>query len=141
MYFNGDNKDFVVLSRKDAAKFVCQEPYVVISITDPDSPDETLIPNENLKDVCRIKFFDTTKEDDLDLIPFGDDNLKKVLSFFYKWKDDPVLFVVHCEAGISRSAGVASALSLYLNKTDKEFFNRLHPNMLVYRKIVTALFS
>ena len=48
------------------------------------------------------------------------------------------LIVVHCEAGISRSAGVAGALSLIMNGTDEYYFKKYLPNMFVYRKILNA---
>lgn len=47
--------------------------------------------------------------------------------------------IVNCEAGISRSAGVAAALSKVLTRDDEEFFRRYVPNRLVYRKIIEEM--
>jgi len=45
--------------------------------------------------------------------------------------------VVHCSAGIARSAGVAGAISLVLNGKDAMFFKgRYIPNRFVYRTIL-----
>lgn len=47
---------------------------------------------------------------------------------------------VHCDAGISRSAGVAAAISKYFLGSDFKFFNcHLTPNMLVYRRLLEGL--
>lgn len=47
---------------------------------------------------------------------------------------------VHCDAGISRSAGVAAAISKYLNNDDfKWFVSPYCPNMTCYTKVLFAL--
>lgn len=47
-------------------------------------------------------------------------------------------FVVHCDAGFSRSPGVGAAMSLVVNGrgTDAWFFRDYSPNMYVYRTIL-----
>ena len=63
---------------------------------------------------------------------------KNIIDFVETFKNEVDLIVVHCEFGISRSAGVASALSLILNGTDQYYFDNYIPNMLCYRKILNA---
>lgn len=77
--------------------------------------------------------------DKMDIKLFTDKDAENILDFVKSCKEATDLIVVHCEAGISRSAGVAGALSLIYNGSDKEFFSGyFHPNMLVYRKILNA---
>ncbi len=77
--------------------------------------------------------------DKMDIKLFTDKDAKNILDFVETCKKGIDLIVVHCEAGISRSAGVAGALSLIYNRTDKEFFEGyFSPNMLVYWKILNA---
>ena len=51
--------------------------------------------------------------------------------------------VVHCEGGISRSAGCAAALMKYFNNDDPPIFNnpKYTPNMTVYRFVLEALMN
>ncbi|HVH42669.1 MAG TPA: hypothetical protein VM925_10005 [Labilithrix sp.] len=47
--------------------------------------------------------------------------------------------VIHCDAGISRSAAVAAALSRALRGDDTEFFTgKYKPNMRVYRLLLDS---
>jgi hypothetical protein len=45
--------------------------------------------------------------------------------------------VINCEAGISRSAAIAAALSKILTGDDKVFFDQFIPNRHIYRTILT----
>lgn len=49
--------------------------------------------------------------------------------------------IVHCEAGMSRSAGVAAAIMKWLNNDDTPIFDvpRYRPNMRCYRMTLNAL--
>ena len=52
-----------------------------------------------------------------------------------------VTIIVHCDAGISRSAGVAAAIYKYCTGDDSIIFDnpRFQPNMWCYRKTLNAL--
>jgi len=56
-------------------------------------------------------------------------------------KDKVDRIIVHCEAGISRSSGVAAAIMKYLTGDDMEIFGngRYTPNMTCYRMVLEAL--
>jgi protein-tyrosine phosphatase len=56
---------------------------------------------------------------------------KKIARFLFTKK--PEAIIVNCEAGISRSAGVAAALAKFFYDDDKEIFKKAIPNMYVYR--------
>lgn len=76
--------------------------------------------------------------DKMDIKLFDESYAEKILEFVNNYKNDVELIVVHCEVGISRSAGVASALSLIFNGTDQYYFDNYVPNMLCYRKILNV---
>lgn len=76
--------------------------------------------------------------DKMDIILFDEKMAIQILDFVDLYKNKIEMIVVHCEAGISRSAGVAGALSLILNSSDQYYFDHYLPNMLVYRKILNA---
>lgn len=51
-----------------------------------------------------------------------------------------LIIVVHCEAGVSRSAGIAGALSKHFLGDDSRFFRSPYlPNRLVYRTLLNLL--
>jgi len=74
--------------------------------------------------------------DKIDIRLFTDNDARIILDFVQDCRIDIDLIVVHCEAGISRSAGVAGALSLIYNGSDEYYFHRYLPNIFVYRKIL-----
>lgn len=49
--------------------------------------------------------------------------------------------VLHCDAGMSRSPGVAAALSKVLVGDDSQFFKRYRPNMRVYRTLLERYYD
>ena len=70
-----------------------------------------------------------------------DDDAKRVADFVCDHGDTKI--IVHCDAGISRSAGVAAAILKYLTDDDSAIFDshRYHPNMWCYRKTLNALMN
>jgi len=46
--------------------------------------------------------------------------------------------VIHCEAGVSRSAAVGAALAHCLRQTDAHFYHHSHPNHRVRRLVIQA---
>lgn len=68
-----------------------------------------------------------------------DDDAKKVSSFVKRHPNTDI--IVHCDAGISRSAGVAAAIMKWSTGDDTPIFNswHYHPNMWAYRKTLNAL--
>lgn len=142
---------FLVKDKKGAVEGngVC-DPHIIISIFTPGDEPPKVCQNKNTRHIIQLSF------DDLDGPPgpstqlalglpvlFGDDEARVIAAKVEFWRRQGVDFVVcHCDAGISRSAGVAAALSKHYNGTDFEFFNsegRYRPNMLVYKKVLNAL--
>lgn len=70
------------------------------------------------------------------MIYFNEAHAKKLIRFVKKHLDKIDLIIVQCDAGISRSPGVAAALSKCLNGDDSYFFKHYLPNSLVYSTIL-----
>ena len=136
--------DIRILNRKEAKKFSCEShdfKTAIISITDTDKADVIFEKNEinGIRAVLRLKFDDVerdyknehciTKEDAENIVKFVNKNKNKVDKF-----------IVHCEAGVSRSAGVGAAIMKALNGDDWDVFkNPLKcPNMKCYRMVLNA---
>lgn len=126
-------------------------PHAIISMVSPGVEDANIADNENRVGLLRVFFYDIDygsprmDKATLDFIDhtygdglFTEAQAREILDFVDGVKDQVSLLVCHCEAGISRSSGVAAALSLILNGSDKEIFESKQyiPNMFVYRTIV-----
>lgn len=69
--------------------------------------------------------------------PFFSQNMaKQILDFYLEVREKVDTLLVHCEAGWSRSPGVAGALSKIFLGDDMYFFNNYSPNRFVYRLII-----
>ena len=134
-----------VMNRKEAINF-CKYPhlaqFVIISISTPyeeynNAPFSGT--TNNVVDICPVQFFDldNTYPIKKGLMEYRD--AKKIVDFVSRYKDK--IIIVHCDAGQSRSAGVAAALSKYYNNDDSEYFDnpRFTPNMWCYNLMLNAL--
>ncbi len=156
-----------VLSRQAMEEFTTDKNHLIISITDPNSEkvkiiskpihmislqfhdiDNPLVPR-NECDRCKgtgyLKQFKGINDGHcykcttmLDIKLFSEKQAEFILYYVDYYKKAVDLIAVHCEAGISRSAGVAGALSLIYNGSDKFYFDNYLPNIFVYRKILNA---
>lgn len=86
--------------------------------------------------------FDDVEEDETYYHPIINAQAKIIRDFVEGIKNVDTL-VVHCDAGVSRSAAVAAAIGKYLYNDDMFIFGRPRfcPNRTVYRKVLTALFN
>lgn len=134
-----------ILSRRDAEARAYFESEAVISITDPVSPGFPGGPSpcfHGTPHALWLKFDDG-----------GDFLITHKKKYRAEWGRDPFLLtraaasaviafarahaedgrdlIVHCEAGISRSAGMAEALDLILNGSVSCIHNHHRPNALV----------
>ena len=66
---------------------------------------------------------------------------RDIAEFVKEWWDRVDQIVVHCDGGVSRSAGCAAAILKYFTGDDFEIFDNpnYYPNMLVYRRVLNAL--
>jgi len=133
-----------VMSRENAIKYSHQqhnETSAVISISDCDksSPILDTNPDNGITARCKLKFNDVDR---------GEENCitnahaLEIVSFVTKNAKTADRLIVHCEAGVSRSAGVAAAIMKAIYNDDKEIFNsrRYRPNMTCYRTVLNAFY-
>lgn len=87
-------------------------------------------------------FFDDVEEGDKFYHPISWKQAEDIRHFVYGLKNIDTL-VVHCDAGVSRSAAVAAAIGKYLFNDDMFIFGRPRfcPNRTVYRKVLQSLFD
>lgn len=133
--------NFLILSRSNAKKFSYkkqEKPYIIISITDIASEKVVFNKSSYLKSVLRLNFDDVDTECDNAI---SDADAEKIVNFVTAWKNEVDLIVVHCEAGVSRSAGVCAALMLWLNDSDEPIFTNpfYKPNMKCYRTVLNQI--
>ena len=141
-----------VMSRRNAVLYCGQknsDKSVMTSISDPRMvyDGEPFVSEENgILDILRLSFSDADGEgldvygncvDESDLMT--DEDARKVAAFVEAHRD--VYILVHCDAGISRSAGVAAAILKHYTGDDRQVFRsgRHYPNMWCYCKTLNAL--
>jgi len=141
-----------VMSRQAAVQYCHdrhREPSVIISISDPhmtydEGPFRT---EENRVEAILPLCFCDAEEPGKDVygIDVGEEDLmreedaKKAARFVLENRGKRI--IVHCDAGISRSAGVGAAIANYFTGDARVFFDsgRYEPNMLCYTRMTTAL--
>lgn len=118
-------------------------PHVVISITTTTAERARIPESPECRGVLRLAFPDADSavdgysEDDL----FGTRHADQVWDFVLGHRDEIGRVVLHCDAGLSRSPGVAAALSRVLVGDDSGFFKRYRPNMRVYRTLLERYYD
>ena len=137
-----------IMSREEAYRFSFvphREKIAVISISDCDKdyPNLSNNPNNGILAHFKIHF------DDVDMYVGGEncityDDAGEIASFvrnIVRLRMDRL--IVHCEAGISRSAGVAAAIMKGWDGDDSPVFDnpRFRPNMICYRTVLNAVYE
>lgn len=133
---------FLVTNRYQIRQLQLNQPYAVISITDPFSPPVVLPEHDLRLNMMRLEFYDLDRpfegiSDRVNDRLFTFDQADAVLQFAQKLEGQDVVIVCQCEAGISRSAAVAAALSRIYNAVDSDYFKLFHPNRRVYSMILS----
>lgn len=130
-----------VMSRSDAERY-SYGPHdteaALISISTPEERYDTKVyasPYNGIKRVLRLAF------DDVDGGGWAmtAEDARQIAQFVAENKDR--LIIVHCDAGVSRSAGIAAALLKFYNGDDTPIFDnpKYCPNMLCYRLMLNQL--
>ncbi len=126
--YYGPTMQFLVLDYRLAATRTLSVPYIVVSITEShDSfPDAVLAPSAMRRGVLRLRFDDVDDPEQAleGCQPFGDQHARQIVHFVLSHRHEIGGIVVHCHAGVSRSAAVAACLSEWLNGEDNEFFSQ-----------------
>jgi predicted protein tyrosine phosphatase len=117
--------------------FTHPAPYVVIAIATPGAAWPPLVSDHNRIEVLRLAFHDVRKPLDTlsmqtqGLVLYDEAMARQVVDFVARHAAAR-LVVCHCEAGISRSAGMAAALAELAGRSSQPMFRRAVPNPLVY---------
>ena len=139
--------NFYVYSRQKAKKesYKIKEPTLIISVTDPSaSLNNFSHDNRNIIAICRLQFDDVTPETKGDgevLMTAAD--AKKIKDYVLAYKSRVENIIVHCEFGISRSAGIAAAICEYLTGDPSKILESREycPNRYCYRLTLDTLRS
>ena len=112
-------------------------PHIIISITDPGTLPAILRPNFQTKGILRLEFEDVDGDQPEAMTL---EQAEAIANFVNEHKDLIDIILVHCEAGVSRSAGVAAAIGFVVNGDDTKFFHnpRFCPNIWCYRLVLDA---
>jgi len=124
-------------------------PFVVVSIVSPEMKDYSIPYNGQCYDVLYLRFHDILSNGHIqslndvgdEIVPIGDEHVEKILDFAdrYDYIRD---WLIHCEAGMSRSPAVALALSEIMNgqedaeKYVKTMYPKIHNNINVRKAIL-----
>lgn len=143
----GEVYNIQVMSYKQALEYVYNysgskehEKYAIISIqefTNGYGIGLKFKKGGNCLGALNIEFSDITKEMDsseVKLMTLGD--AQKIHDFVESLPDEVEKLIVHCYAGVSRSAAVAAGIAQVKFGDDKEYFKKYVPNMHVYYKIL-----
>lgn len=139
-----------VFNREDALMQGYVEPTAVISIYTPGDEPAEFEMYGGLKGVCKLAFDDLCNDGDFEITPINGGSKRRSSPITDAQADEIAGFVagmlasgvnnftIHCDAGMSRSPGVAVALEELINQ-DKTAYKRypLH-NTLVASKVRKA---
>jgi len=99
--------EFIVLSREEAEAYEPRGKEICISISDPDAPPAEV--SSRFAAVLRLNFDDVTERGEPSDILFAEDHAREIRKFLDSWPMAERV-MVHCNAGVSRSPGVALGL-------------------------------
>lgn len=139
--FKGRKIHFLVLGREEIKDFTFEKPYLIISVTDPKTSNAEIIESSNLFDILRLKFDDIGKpnkfqfENSTDVL-MNSEQAKQILEFVKENLSKVNLIVCQCEQGMSRSAGIAAALSKILQNEEEYFLKNYWANRWVYDLLI-----
>jgi len=141
----------VTILDKHAALKVAEifpKPFAVISISTPGDEPPKFPNNKLLKYLLPLSFYDidpaSWETSELEIYKngiFSEKQAKQIIEFVYKIEEVEIdTMLIHCDAGVSRSAGVGAAVELIMNGSDKTVFNnrKFVPNRFVYRTIINT---
>ena len=126
-------KKFEVRSFWNAGIFRCDRPWAAISINTTDDGFADLS-TTNRRGLLRLAFADTDDPNRDDA--FTPALARELLDFVDRMWDEVEVFLIHCEAGLSRSPGVAAALAEIYYNDESLWLAYSFPNQLVYRLLL-----
>ena len=140
-------KKVIVLNRKQA-EVMTETDFginrVIISISTVGDKMPNFHENHSVKEILDCYFNDFEAEDKGKFpswLFINEDIARQIANFVKKWWNEIEQIIVHCDGGVSRSAGVAAAILKHFTNDDSEIFDNpnFYPNMMVYRMVLNAL--
>lgn len=136
---------YKIMSRNGAEKYCTQKHpkrSAIISIKsswDKVSPKLTTTEVNGVKHILSLSFDDCEYEDSADHCMSYEDG-RKVARFIDKVYNNVDLIIIHCDGGISRSAGVCAAIMRVKEGSDHPIFDSgtKHPNMTCYLRTLAG---
>ena len=138
-------KEVLVMNRIEA-RLYSREPHsstsIIISINDVNAKANIIYPNHrfnnNILAVLHV-FFDDIEEGP-NAIKICDANA--IVDFVNYWQDKIDTIIIHCNAGVSRSAGCAAAILKYFTGSGIQIFgnNSYNPNIKVFKTILKEFY-
>ena len=144
---------FLITNREKITSLdgLLNQKHIVISMCEPDMGlDFPELPgNPNRLGVLRLSFADiddinSAKQIGQEHYLMTKDQAEEVIAFVSKYMMNSIETIIcQCDGGISRSSGMAAALSKILNGDDSWVFNSKEyvPNRYVYRLIMNAWYN
>ncbi len=138
--YSGSVVNFLVLNRHEIETAALPDPYLVVSVTDPDRMEAVLAASPYQKAVLRLRFHDKSgpRAALTGKVAMTPAVAREILAFVQAHLSEVALIVCQCEAGISRSAAIAAALSRTLQGDDSFFFAHYAPNDWIYQTLLEA---
>ena len=127
----------ITLNRYEVSSFRTEKSCMIFSVKDPESDPVFINEFQNLVHVEWLEFWDVSDSRDGAITQSMAD---KIALVFKKYRDECEIVVVQCEAGVSRSAGIAVAIGEYIGipyttlKHSYPLYNRF-----VYQMVASAL--
>lgn len=136
----GERVSFLVLNRFEVAAVIPSVPYLILSITDPERPEATFAASPQQKAILRLQFHDKSGPRAVasGKTAMTREQARTIIAFVQAHLTEAQLIICQCEAGISRSAAVAAALSRILQAEDSFFFEHYAPNEWIYQTLLKA---
>jgi predicted protein tyrosine phosphatase len=113
---------------KDIAFISIEDPYISINHINKHYFQK------DYDNVLNMDFYDiekSSKVNDYKYNPITEEQAKEIFDFIEKHLNSS--FIVHCEAGISRSGAVARFISNYYGYSDAQFKDYIMPNQLLLK--------
>lgn len=127
-------KQVVFMSQVKAEQTPAVPGWVVISITQPSDPPAAL--QEGWAAVLRMRFHDTDDAESI-LTVFSKEDAETVVAFVRQHAENVNGILVHCSAGISRSAAIAKFVADTYQLDFPEKYSAY--NKLIYRRLNQVL--
>lgn len=133
---------FLIIGRREIENDnPIDEDHIIISIHDPELNPAKTIWNKHTLGQLTLSFHDVEEDEHGFFKLIEDNHVLSIVDFVIGYENKVDCIICNCEAGISRSSGVACALSTYFNGFCDHIYEhpRYNPNKRVENMITKAL--